>query len=346
VIFNGAETNFYLGPYGFDLKALVAIAPTEGRYYDPSDNDVIIRRSVEDNYFIIHGSKDGDVSDFQGYRTYERAHPIDLEHPLDNAEGCKALLWIHGANHNQFNEQWTGQDGSPTISRNLQENIAKYYATAIAYAELYGCDYGLSAFRDNRFATNFFPNIELVTQYQDATRRLINHYDDDEDKTTLSDPHDGTNTWSCSLSEIDFLNYVQAFGHPGTDTNRAACMQWNTTGKVYTVDLADPLDAGPYNVLSCRIAQYFAQDNDIKTSIEVSDGVTAEEFDLSDYVTVRYPTNTLYGGERVVMQTVRIPLIDIMEAGVDIHSIKRIKLKFSHPTPSGIVYCDDLQLSE
>ena len=123
-------------------------------------------------------------------------------------------------------------------------------------------------------------------------------------------------------------------------------MQWSTVGKEYTVNLADSLDAGPYNVLSCRIAQYFTQDNDIQIGIEVSDGVTAEEFDLSDYATVRYPTVTEYSGKRVVMQTVRIPLADIMAVGVDIHSIKGIKLKFSHPTPSGIVYFDDLQLSK
>ncbi|HEY9662581.1 MAG TPA: hypothetical protein V6C65_29355, partial [Allocoleopsis sp.] len=61
-----------LGPYHFNLKAVVAIAPTENQY-QPVGGRVV----VKDNYMILHGSRDGDVSDFQGYQTYDRAHPID-----------------------------------------------------------------------------------------------------------------------------------------------------------------------------------------------------------------------------------------------------------------------------
>src|SRR6185503_8451625 len=90
-----------LGPYGFALKAAVAIAPTEQQYV-PAEGPP----DVKDNYLIFHGSRDEDVYDFQGYLTYDRAQPIDLGSPLTDAPGFKALSWVIGANHNYFNSTW------------------------------------------------------------------------------------------------------------------------------------------------------------------------------------------------------------------------------------------------
>ena len=124
-----------LGPYSFDLKALVAIAPTDGQF-QPSEGPT----RVKDNYLIIHGSRDGDVSDFQGYKTYDRAHPIDLANPARDANGFKALGWIIGANHNYFNTAW-GNDPifhDPLLTRSEQEDVAKVYISAMAQATLLG----------------------------------------------------------------------------------------------------------------------------------------------------------------------------------------------------------------
>src|SRR4029077_1985158 len=65
-----------LGPYRFGLSAIAAIAPTD-RQFTPISGPTV----VPDSYFIIHGSKDSDVSSFEGYHTYERAHAVDLANP-------------------------------------------------------------------------------------------------------------------------------------------------------------------------------------------------------------------------------------------------------------------------
>ena len=65
-----------LGPYRFNLTAAVAIAPTD-RQYQPLTGPTV----VPDSYFLIHGSRDGDVSSFAGYNTYNRAHAVDRRTP-------------------------------------------------------------------------------------------------------------------------------------------------------------------------------------------------------------------------------------------------------------------------
>ena len=65
-----------LGPYRFNLTAAAAIAPTD-RQYQPLTGPTV----VPDRYFLIHGSRDGDVSSFAGYNTYNRAHAVDPANP-------------------------------------------------------------------------------------------------------------------------------------------------------------------------------------------------------------------------------------------------------------------------
>ncbi|MGQ9871683.1 hypothetical protein [Leptodesmis sp.] len=78
-----------LGPYHFKLQAIVAIAPTEGQYR-PVNGPVVF----QDNYFIMHGSSDGDVWTFEGYQTYDRrAQPIDLSAPTRTAKGTIHNNW-------------------------------------------------------------------------------------------------------------------------------------------------------------------------------------------------------------------------------------------------------------
>src|SRR5262249_316847 len=54
---------------------------------------------VPDSYYIIHGSQDADVSTFEGYHTYERAHAVDLANPTVSDGKFNAMLWVHKANH-------------------------------------------------------------------------------------------------------------------------------------------------------------------------------------------------------------------------------------------------------
>ena len=93
-----------LGPYRFGLTAAAAIAPTD-RQFTPVSGPTV----VPDSYYVIHGSKDSDVFTFEGYHTYERAHAVDLANPTVSDGKFKAMLWVHKANHNQFNSIWASE---------------------------------------------------------------------------------------------------------------------------------------------------------------------------------------------------------------------------------------------
>jgi len=80
---DAAETSIH-EPHS--IMAINAIAPT-----DQSTIPVI---SQNIPYFLLIGSRDGDVKDMQGFRTYDRI------------SDTKMISWVYGANHNYFNSTW------------------------------------------------------------------------------------------------------------------------------------------------------------------------------------------------------------------------------------------------
>ena len=68
----------------------MAIAPTD-RQYEPLTGPTV----VPDSYLLVHGSRDGDVSSFDGYNTYNRAHAVDPANPTVSDGQLKALLWVY-----------------------------------------------------------------------------------------------------------------------------------------------------------------------------------------------------------------------------------------------------------
>ena len=77
------------------------------------------------------------MSTFEGYNTFNRAHAVDLANPTVSDGKLKALLWVLGANHNQFNSTWpTETPPATTMPRADQEQVAKVALGALAQALL------------------------------------------------------------------------------------------------------------------------------------------------------------------------------------------------------------------
>jgi len=184
-----------LGPYGFNIRAVVAIAPTDGQFRPLIDGNPTATVVLE-NYFVIHGSRDGDVSTFDGHLTYDRAHPIDLDEPTQPATGFKALAWIYGANHNFFNRAWPIEAGtSESLTREAQEEISKVYMGAIARATLLGESDYLDLLQDHRVGAIegwLDPEVTIVSQYQAPNRRFIQHFEEPGLDLVTSSPVSGT----------------------------------------------------------------------------------------------------------------------------------------------------------
>lgn len=341
-----------LGPYHFNLRAVVAIAPTENQY-QPVSGPV----RVQDNYILLHGSRDGDVWTFEGYQTYDRAHLIDLAHPTQDAEGFKALLLIYGGNHNFFNVVW-GQEGNPFITRAEQENVAKVYFGAIAQGLLLGRSQYLSLLKDHQLSQQkgWIPNaIRLVSQYQDRQRLFIAHYEEDTLVTTSSPPVKA----SVDTSNITALELVFNQGVNGNLYQQTTGLKadWDVSGKRYVINITPGgLSPGKLHLLALRVGQ----SNDAKNlldkfqnfTITLSDGTHAHSVKAASIAPLPYPADINFprGTRRSVMQSLRVPLSLFVEQGVDVYNLRQIILLFDEPilgtnTCRGSLYFDEIQLS-
>src|SRR5215472_5646695 len=178
-----------LGPYRFGLTAAAAIAPTD-RQFIPATGPTVI----PDSYFIIHGSQDADVSTFEGYHTYERAHAVDLANPTVSDGKFKAMLWVHKANHNQFNSIWASETApGVAMARPSQEQIARVHLGALALAVLLNRREYFAVVRDHAVATAWDPaGTDLVSQYQDPERIFVQHNQEGLAAPVVSLPVQGT----------------------------------------------------------------------------------------------------------------------------------------------------------
>jgi hypothetical protein len=340
-----------LGPYNFSLKAAVAIAPTENQY-QPVGGRVVVR----DNYFIVHGSRDGDVSDFQGYQTYDRAQPIDLTNPTQAANGFKALLWVYGANHNFFNSIW-GQDDAPFLSRAEQENVAKVYFSALAQGALLKRGQFLSLLKNFTMAHQqgwIPPTITLVSQYQDYQRVFIAHYEEDNNVATPSPPVNGTiNTAQVAASELSFN---QGSGGNLFQQTKGLKLEWTASGSRYVIDInVGGLPSNQLHVMAVRAGQ----SNDAKNQVDhfqdftivLSDGSHTHAVRAAQFASLPYPAALAFGStRRSVMQTLRLPLRVFADGGVDVRNIRQIAFVFDQPISGtsliqGSLYFDEIQLS-
>ncbi len=165
--------------YGFDIESVVAIAPTDRRYE---------RRLAPEaaSYLVLHGSYDSDEASFEGVRVYQRA---------GLGEGdFKAAVFIHGANHGQFNTGWGRRDvgnpegwllnTAPIMPGEEQRQAAKVFVAGFLDATLRGRDRYRALFRDHRAAREWLPETLFVTRYRDTNVRQLATYQEDLDLTT------------------------------------------------------------------------------------------------------------------------------------------------------------------
>ncbi|MFM7448301.1 MAG: hypothetical protein ACKO24_06870 [Leptolyngbyaceae cyanobacterium] len=342
-----------LGPYHFNLKAVVAIAPTANQY-QPVNGPI----PITDNYVILHGSEDGDVWTFEGYQTYDQAHPIDLSAPTQPARGFKALVWIYGANHNFFNAVWP-QEGSPSLSRAEQETITKVFISAIAQGVLLQRTDYLNLLKDADWGQQqgWLPEtVTLVSQYQGSDRLFIAHYEEDTVPTTLSPPVQGRiDITGIAGRELFFNQNTQGNLYQQTRGFRA---DWNGSGQQFVIYLdPDGLPPHAFQVFSLRVGQSNdpknLADHVLNFTIALSDGNQTHAVKAADFATLPYPAQI--GREvwpnlrRSVMQTIRIPLSIFVDSGVDIQHLQTITFRFDQPMSDtnlfrGSLYFDDIQL--
>jgi dienelactone hydrolase len=172
--------------YGFDIKAVAAIAPADGQYKPAGQ-----QRRIEDvSYFTLQGAHDADVSSFVGSRQWDF---VKYKHPGD---WFKAELYAYRANHGQFNTVWGRSDAGEPLSWLLnlaplmpgpeQRRISKTYLSAFLEVTLNGRREYLPLFEDWRTGRDWLPDTIYVSRFRDATFETLVAFDDDADLTTAS----------------------------------------------------------------------------------------------------------------------------------------------------------------
>jgi len=332
-----------LGPYRFALTAAAAIAPTD-RQYQPLTGPTV----VPDRYYLIHGSRDGDVSTFEGYNTYNRAHAVDLANSTVSDGKLKALLWVYGANHNQFNSVWPSETPpATTMPRPDQEQIAKVHFGALTEALLLGRAEYRPILRDHRVAGQWVPSgANFVSQYQDSRRIFIQHNQEGLAAPQISLPVQGTVAADSVVAARQLKDLVNAGAPQTTITLR---VEWSTLGGRLLLQV-DPatVPAERYQVLSLRLGQSTETENavnrDQDLTIEVSSGSRTAAIRASSIHRLLYP-DVVFGAGKIVMQTLRIPMDRLREHGVEPGDLRSIALVFDR-RPTGTVYVGDLQLCD
>jgi len=174
--------------FNFDIKSLVAIAPVDGQYR-PAEKPTPVNNY---NYFLIHGSHDGDVSTFSGLTQYERVRFTD------GREWFKSAILMYRANHGQWNTEWGSLDGGMRSARVLdirglvpqpeQRRFAEVYISAFLEATLMGRREYLPMFRDHRVVGQWLPKTMYITRFQEHTFRSAADFEEDVDVTSGSVP--------------------------------------------------------------------------------------------------------------------------------------------------------------
>jgi len=170
--------------FNFAIRSLVAIAPVDGQY-KPADRPTPVH---DYNYLVIHGSHDGDVSSFMGLTQYNRFR-FTAPGPL-----FKSAIWMHRANHGQWNTVWNEKDNGPTSGRALnlqtlisgeeQRQFGRVVIGAFLEATVNGRDGYRALFRDHRAGGDWLPPTMYWTRYADANTRWLATYEEDVDVTT------------------------------------------------------------------------------------------------------------------------------------------------------------------
>jgi dienelactone hydrolase len=228
-------------PFGFHfhLRAIAAIAPVDGQY-DPAGRPTPMH---DQNYFVIQGNMDGDLTSFMGSSQYSRATLSP------GSDAFKASLYVKGANHGQFNTEWGRNDfplpfkflldESRILAPDAQRQIAKVYLSAFLQATLQGKTGYRPLFEDARNGAGWLPDDYLVSNYADGRTQWLATYEEDIDPSTGSAPGvtiGGANLTAWRESYIN-IKYTPLDSH-------VALLAWDSrmhrTGANYCIYLRDP----------------------------------------------------------------------------------------------------------
>jgi len=221
--------------FNFGIKGVIAIAPTDKRY----DRRIKLENI---NYLSIQGSYDSDEASFFGFRQYQR---VTFN---DSSFYFKSGLYVHGANHGQFNSVWGKYDGgppgkwllntAPMMTMQEQQQIAKVYISAFAEDVLYDKKEYDGIFKNAAVASDWLPNEILLNTYKNSNAKDLLTFEEDIDVTTGTIPASSTIGNHLKIWRETTLK----FRDKDTQANNVAILGWDrdSTGLVSSYKISFP----------------------------------------------------------------------------------------------------------
>lgn len=218
--------------YNFNIKALLAIAPTVSQY-TPSGHMMELN---DINYLVLQGANDQDVCVFMGNTQYDNINFTK------NNNYIKSSLYIAGANHGQFNTKWGRYDVAKPVASWL--NVGNFIAAKEQrgllniFAKIY---FDRTLKDETEYAdllTNYekyayhLPKTVYIQQYETSDFELISDFEEDAvlESTTSDTALISTKNMAVWTEELlDFSNK-----HIDMDRdNHALYLKWKDTDEAF-----------------------------------------------------------------------------------------------------------------
>ena len=330
---------------GFDIKAIVAIAPT--------DQDHTIDWVPINNYLVLLPNNDGDVRFLNGQQTYDRAFSSTKTFGSE-----KTGLWIFGANHNFFNTTWTPGSGDPFAS---DDGIGNGRMSARAQRKV-GCE-TMSVFLDKELKGDKraariirgdedyrgLDGVEIHTAHSRGDSLIIDNFDHGNGVSLNS--LGGDVSTSGGFSTLNIVPFIRTGTHPSFRGATSGLIIGSTGAGSYETALpANRRDVRRFKELTLRLAQLrvtptqpsLEEPAELAITLVDSNGMEADaRFPVTQVQTTPYPAAG--GTMPTIPTTIRVRLDDFKTDNLDFNfsSLHKVRVKFE----PGIVYAiDDIAL--
>lgn len=335
--------------FNFGIKGLVAIAPTDARYFR--------RIELKDiNYLSLQGTYDADEASFFGLRQYQRVRFTE-----DSSDHFKAGVLIHKANHGQFNSIWGRRDfGEPfgwflntgaLIDGEAQRKAAKVFISAFAERTFNQKPYD-PIFEQPYAAKSWLPETVMLGNYTQANQQYLLDYENDIDIT---------NDDLVTIDASDLLHWQEKeldMRNGDTQGTNAAILGWDLDSlenPTYELTLKDSLlvASGDSFVFSMGRSDHqsisLEGDEDIDFNITLigsNDTLTTKNIFAfkkpAPLLKVKYMKIPALNGSfgdlwELNMETVALPLDSLPEE----FYVKKLRFNFDQ-SPKGVVALDNI----
>ena len=326
---------------GIALASVFSIAPTD--YHDPQVVDV--------PYAVLLPGCDGDVWTLEGMHIYDRS--------VEEGDGrIQSQVLFAGANHNFFNTEWKRDDngdgricdtrlevGAPAQRGMLEGYLGSWLRSTVlddgyegfVRAET-GVPEGIDAWADT--------SLDLRFSYTDASRMLIADFGSAGAPATnrLGESNDFDPDFyvarSCNRNDCD-----SRFDH----YKDAMFLSWDGTGTPVATFGLGGLDASEWGYFSFRVVARWSSFNtgrevmDFHVALTDAGGGEANML-LSEVqrVPYLYPANAPHE----ILQTVRIPVSVLEDAGIDTSALESFVIRVPAPDhATGSFLLTDVELA-